>query len=88
LNLYSELRGVLTEFATKGPEQARRPRPCSSEFENSLKAIKGRQLALVEGPLVADKARAEKEFRRRVAADLKLAKQYGAPGCGGGGGGA
>jgi len=77
LNLYSELRGVLTEFATKGPEQARTSKTLLFGVENSLKAIKGRQLALVEGPLVADKARAEKEFRRRVAADLKLAKQYG-----------
>ncbi len=75
LNL--ELRGVLSEFATKGPEQARTSKTLLFEIENSLKAIKGRQLALVEGPLIADKARAEKEFRRRVAADPKLAKQYG-----------
>ena len=77
LNLFSELRGVLSEFATKGPEQARTSKTLLFEIENSLKAIKGRQLALVEGPLIADKARAEKEFRRRVAADPKLAKQYG-----------
>jgi len=77
LNLFSELRGVLSEFATKGPEQARTSKTLLFEIENSLKAIKGRQLALVEGPLIAEKARAEKEFRRRVAADPKLAKQYG-----------
>jgi hypothetical protein len=77
LYLYSELRGVLTEFATKGPEQARTSKTLLFGIENSLKAYKGRQLALVEGPLVADKARTEKEFRRRVAADPKLAKKYG-----------
>ena len=77
LYLYSELRGVLTEFATKGPEQARTSKTLLFGIENSLKAYKGRQLALVEGPLVADKARTEKEFRRRVAANPKLAKQYG-----------
>lgn len=77
LDLFSELRGVLSEFATKGPEQARTSKTLLFEIENSLKAIKGRQLALVEGPLIADKARTEKEFRRRVAADPKLAKQYG-----------
>jgi hypothetical protein len=77
LYLYSELRGVLSEFATKGPEQARTSKTLLFGMENSLKAIKGRQLALVEGLLVADKARAEKEFRRRVAADPKLAKEYG-----------
>src|SRR6202140_4334816 len=77
LYLYSELRGVLTEFATKGPEQARTSRTLLFQIENSLKAIKGRQLALVQGPLIADKARGEQEFRRRVAADPKLAGTYG-----------
>jgi hypothetical protein len=77
LNLYSELRGVLSEFATKGPEQARTSRTLLFVVENSLKGIKGRQLALVEGPLIADKARAEREFRRRVAANPELAKKYG-----------
>jgi hypothetical protein len=77
LNLYSELRGVLSEFATKGPEQARTSKTLLFGVENSLKAIKGRQLALVDGPLIADKARAEQEFRRRVAADPNLAGTYG-----------
>jgi hypothetical protein len=77
LNLYSELRGVLNEFATKGPEQARTSKTLLFGVENSLKAIKGRQLALVDGPLIADKARAEQEFRRRVAADPNLAAAYG-----------
>jgi len=36
--------------------------------ENSLKAYKGRQLALVQGSLMADKARAEAAFRKRVMA--------------------
>jgi hypothetical protein len=77
LNLYSELRGVLSEFATKGPEQARTSKTLLFGVENSLKAIKGRQLALVDGPLIADKARAEQEFRRRVAADPNLSGTYG-----------
>ncbi|HEV7610799.1 MAG TPA: S46 family peptidase [Steroidobacteraceae bacterium] len=78
LSLFSELRGILTEFATKGPEQARTSKTLLFSIENSLKAIKGRQLALVEGTLVADKARAENEFRKRVAADPALAANYGA----------
>jgi hypothetical protein len=77
LNLYSELRGVLSEFATKGPEQARTSKTLLFGVENSLKAIKGRQLALVDGPLIADKARTEREFRRRVASDPNLAATYG-----------
>jgi hypothetical protein len=73
LTLYSELRGVLNEFATKGPEEARTSSTLRFGVENSLKAFKGRQLALVEGSLMADKARAEATFRKRVAADPKLA---------------
>jgi hypothetical protein len=72
LNLLSELRGVLTEFATKGPEESRTSKALLLGIENSLKAYKGRQLALVDGPLMADKARAEQDFRKRVAADAKL----------------
>jgi hypothetical protein len=77
LNLFSELRGLLTEFATKGPEQARTSKTLLFGIENSLKAIKGRQLALVDGPLIADKAQAENAFRKRVAADPSLAANYG-----------
>jgi len=77
LNIYSELRGVLNEFSTQGPEQARVANTLQFSIENSLKAIKGRQLALVDGPLIADKAHAESEFRKRVAADPTLAANYG-----------
>jgi hypothetical protein len=77
LNLFSELRGVLSEFGTKGPEQARTSKTLLLEVENALKAYKGLQLALVQGTLMADKGRAENEFRKRVAADPKLATAYG-----------
>src|SRR5579862_1715825 len=73
LTLLSELRGVLNEFATKGPEEARTSSTQLFSVENSLKAYKGRQLALVQGSLMADKARSETDFRRRVAANPKLA---------------
>jgi hypothetical protein len=73
LNLLSELRGVLTEFGTKGSEQARTSDTLRFGVENSLKAYKGRQLALVQGSLLADKARAESEFRKRVSANPALA---------------
>jgi len=77
LNLFSELRGVLNELATKGPEEARTSKTLLFSIENSLKAFKGRQLALVDGSLIADKARAESGFRRRVAADPQLAASDG-----------
>ena len=77
LTMYSELRGILTEFATKGAEQARTSKTLLFSIENSLKAYKGRQLALVQGSIIADKARTEADFRKRVAADPKLAASFG-----------
>ncbi len=68
LELFSELRGVLTEYRTKGPEEARTAETLLFSVENTLKAYKGRQLALVEGSLIGDKARAEAAFRTRYAA--------------------
>jgi hypothetical protein len=73
LTYYSELRGMLREYATKGPEEARTSDTQLFFIENSLKAYKGRQLALIGGSLMADKARAESDFRKRVADDPKLA---------------
>ena len=77
LYLLSELRGLLNEYATKGPEQARTSHTLLFGVENSLKAIKGRQLSLAQGTIVADKAKSEADFRKRVAADPKLAQAYG-----------
>jgi hypothetical protein len=76
LALFSELRGVLNEFATKGPEQARVSKSLLFGVENSLKAVKGEQLALSRGPLIADKAAIESNLRKRVAADPSLAAKY------------
>jgi len=73
LNLLSVLRGVLNEYATKGPEQARTSNTIRFSVENTLKAYKGRQAALVHGSLMTDKASAEAAFRKQVAADPKLA---------------
>jgi hypothetical protein len=78
LNLFSELRGVLGEFSTKGAEQARTSRSLLFSIENSLKAYKGMQLALVEGSLIADKSRSEADFRKRVAANPQLTASSGA----------
>jgi Peptidase S46 len=77
LNTYSELRGVLNEFATKGTEESRTSSTLRFSIENSLKAYKGRQLALVQGSLMPEKARAEADFRKRVAADPKMSVSAG-----------
>ncbi len=77
LGILAELRGVLTEYATKGAEQARTSHTLLFGIENSLKAYKGRQLSLVEGTIIPDKARSESDLRGRVAAEVKLAQQDG-----------
>ena len=77
LDLLSELRGVLTEYATKGSEEARTSHTLLFGVENSLKAYKGGQLALVQGTIIPDKAKSEAAFRQRVAADPKLAQADG-----------
>ena len=73
----SELRGVLTEFRTKGPEQARIATGRLFGLENSLKAEKGEFAALVDGAIMARRAEAERKLRAAVAADAKLQAQYG-----------
>ena len=77
LNKFSELRGLLNEYATKGPEEARTSHTLLFGIENSLKAYKGRQESLTQGSIVADKAKSEADFRQRVANSPDLKSQYG-----------
>ena len=77
LNMFSELRGVLSEFSTKGTEESRTSSTLRFSIENSLKAYKGRQLALVQGSLMPGKVRAEADFRKQVAANPNLAASAG-----------
>ena len=78
LGLFSEMRGMLTELGTKGPEQQRFSLTDLFFTENSLKAFKGRQLALVEESIIPDAAKAEAALHSRVTADPKLAEAAGA----------
>src|SRR5580658_8192422 len=73
----SELRGILTEYAAQGVEEARTANSLLFGFENTIKALKGREMSLLEGPLMGEKMRAEASFRQRVAADPKLAASTG-----------
>jgi peptidase S46-like protein len=74
----SELRGLLTEFATKGPEQARIASGLLFGVENSLKARKGQFAALVDPAIIRSRAAAERDLRARVDADPGLHAQAGA----------
>jgi hypothetical protein len=73
----SELRGMLTEFQGRGPEQARTSNSMLFSVENGLKALKGRREALVDGEFFATKVTAEQALRAKVAADPALQAQYG-----------
>ncbi len=75
--LFSEMRGVLSELGTKGPEQRRFSLTDLFFTENTLKALKGRQLALVEGAIIPDAMRAEAALRGRGGAAPPLAPAAG-----------
>lgn len=68
----SEERGVLEEFATKGPEQQRVSQSGLFGVENALKAFKGREATLVDPGFMERKRSAEAAFRAKIAADPKL----------------
>jgi hypothetical protein len=74
----SELRGILTEFATRGDEQARISNGLLFGIENSLKARKGGFAALVEPTIIKNRAAAEQALRAKVDADPAMRAQYGA----------
>ncbi len=70
----AELRGVLTEFGRRGPEERRISEHQLFGVENRYKAILGRWQALVRGEIVAEKAAAEKTLRSQVARNPKFHK--------------
>jgi hypothetical protein len=73
----SEFRGLLTEFATKGVEEARISRGTLFGVENSLKALKGRFSALVDPAIIKARAASEADLRAKVDADPEMKAQYG-----------
>jgi hypothetical protein len=70
---------VLREYSARGPEQVRRAKAQTFNFENSWKALDGRLTALQDPKAMAAKASAEKELRAKVAADPALAEATGDP---------
>ncbi|MCI0569222.1 MAG: S46 family peptidase [Myxococcaceae bacterium] len=78
LMLLSELRGMVTEFQKRGPEQKRISNNLLFGVENSLKAQKGRREALVDEAFFAQKVAAEQDLRRKVDASPELKAKYGA----------
>jgi len=76
--LEAELRGMLTEFSTKGAEQARIAADLLLTTENALKFRKGQFVALTDSSIIRDQAAAEQALRAKVDADPALRAQYGA----------
>jgi V8-like Glu-specific endopeptidase len=77
LMLLAELRGMFTQYATRGAEQERTVNNSLFGVENSLKALRGQREALVNTAFFGQKAAAERAFRDKVNADPKLRAAYG-----------
>ncbi|MFZ3264377.1 MAG: S46 family peptidase [Terriglobales bacterium] len=69
----AEYRGLLEEFRTRGPEQAREANEDLFFVENSFKAYFGRQGALLDPQFFATKVEEEKKLRAATDAAPKLA---------------
>jgi hypothetical protein len=74
---YSELRGLLTMFQTRGEEQRRISQDELFGIENSLKALKGEESALLQKSFFDQKRNEEMDFQKRVEGDPKLKAEYG-----------
>jgi hypothetical protein len=75
----SELRGRLLQFSAEDGEQAFIAMDAIATLENVYKRFLGRMRALIDPAFMAGRARAEEDFRRRVAADAALSKRIGDP---------
>jgi hypothetical protein len=71
----AEKRGRLTEYARRGPEQARHSASELFGVENGLKALRGAVAALRDPVFFAGKVKEEQALRARIAADPELARE-------------
>ena len=79
LILFSELRGRLLRFAEESPEHARIADDLLFGIENSFKAYRGEEKALVDPALIAAAHKNDADLKARVAKDAKLAAATGNP---------
>ncbi len=73
----SELRGMLTEFQRRGPEQARVAGAQLVFIENSLKVMRGQFAALTDRALLERKRADEAALRRQIDAQPELEPRFG-----------
>jgi hypothetical protein len=73
----AEIRGLLTEYQRRGPEQKRTAGHLLFGVENSLKAIRGRHKALVDQRFFGTLAAEERKLKDAVAKNPEWQKSYG-----------
>lgn len=73
----SELRGLITEYQTRGKEQKRHSNDILFGVENSIKALKGRRDSLADKAFYGQLAKNDADFRAKVKAKPELEKAYG-----------
>ena len=73
----SEIRGILTEYVSLGDEQSRIANSLLFGVENSLKALKGKLLALTDSKIIADRRQSDQLLLKKVKANKELAMTYG-----------
>jgi hypothetical protein len=73
----SEMRGLLTEYQRRGPEQKRTAGHLLFGVENSLKAIRGRHKALVDQRFFGSLMTEERKLKEAVAKNPEWQKSYG-----------
>jgi hypothetical protein len=74
----AELRGLLTEYQRRGPEQKRTSAGILFGVENGLKALRGRHAALLDKAFFGTLVAAEEKLKAAVARDLQWQKESGA----------
>ena len=79
LLVFSELRGRLLRFTAESAEHTRIANDLLFGIENSYKAYRGEEKALVDPALIAAKRKDDAALKARVAKDAKLPAQIGDP---------
>jgi hypothetical protein len=74
---YNRTLAVYRELERTDPAAARRYQNNAFGIQNSYKAVTGYRSGLLDSSYMATKAAFEREFRARLAADPKLAAEYG-----------
>ena len=79
LLLYSELRGRLLRFTEESAEHTRIANDLLFGIENSYKAFRGEEKALVDPALIIAKRKGDADLKAQVAKDAKLSGTIGDP---------